>query len=523
MSQQSRSAFCTRLVLFLVVVCALNMRAHGQASAFTTIAPPGATVTWAFGINASGQIVGYTGNQNNESESSFLYSGNQYIPINFPGARVTNAYGINASGQIVGSYDSSTRYSSGFLYSQGQYVSLDFPGAWQWHTWAYGINASGQIVGSYETSDGLVHGFLYNGGHYTTVDFPGAVCTTATGINASGQIVGFYEDGANCGGSTHGFLDSENQYTTIDFPGASNTGAWGINASGQIVGGYDTPSGSYSFLYSEEQFTTIDLPGTNSTLAYGINDQGQIVGGYLAGDQTNGFVADPCPFADSTHSCNWSGYIVTGTAFTLAKGSWIVPTVNCNQTPQSFSSFWVGIDGYTSTTLEQVGTQSECKDSSPNYYAWYQFLPNDPRNIIIGSVPVAPGDVISASVQCNNSNSSFTVIITNKTKGLSSGPIKATVSGALCKSAEWIAEAPADPSTHEIQPLSDFGIAKSGHEYTAVGVTNNATDSTNSGPINSFGNVIKMTMIDRLNKTKAEPSTLNPDGTSFDIVWDREN
>src|ERR1700719_1590892 len=65
-------------------------------------------------------------------------------------------------------------------------------------------------------------------------------------------------------------------------------------------------------------------------------------------------------------STNWSGYAVTGSSFTSGKGSWIIPTVNCSKTPNTYSSFWVGIDGWTSSTVEQTGTDSDCNGSSPS-------------------------------------------------------------------------------------------------------------------------------------------------------------
>src|SRR5215469_11261542 len=51
-------------------------------------------------------------------------------------------------------------------------------------------------------------------------------------------------------------------------------------------------------------------------------------------------------------STNWSGYALTGSrgSVTDVKGSWIVPAVNCSQTPSAYSSLWVGIDGYSSNT-----------------------------------------------------------------------------------------------------------------------------------------------------------------------------
>ncbi len=115
-------------------------------------------------------------------------------------------------------------------------------------------------------------------------------------------------------------------------------------------------------------------------------------------------------------STNWSGYAVEGTSFTSAKGSWIIPTVNCTKTPNTYSSFWVGIDGWTSTTVEQTGTDSDCSGRTPSYYAWYEFYPA--ASVLISSVPVSPGNKMSASVTWV-SGTEFTVTITNETTGKS--------------------------------------------------------------------------------------------------------
>src|SRR5580700_4003897 len=69
-------------------------------------------------------------------------------------------------------------------------------------------------------------------------------------------------------------------------------------------------------------------------------------------------------------STNWSGYAVTtatGSTFTNVNGSWIVPTANCSSSgvQTAASSFWIGIDGFNSSTVEQIGTDSDC-DSTAN-------------------------------------------------------------------------------------------------------------------------------------------------------------
>jgi len=218
-------------------------------------------------------------------------------------------------------------------------------------------------------------------------------------------------------------------------------------------------------------------------------------------------------------STNWSGYAVTGTSFTKALGSWTVPSVNCTKTPNTYAAFWVGIDGWTSDTVEQTGTDSDCDGSSPSYYAWYEFYPNP--SFLISSVTVAPGDRMSASV--TYSGSKFTITITNETTGKSYSK-SSTVRGAQRNSAEWIAEAPCCTNSGGILPLSDFGTVDFGDDYTGVSDTNDATDSTNSGSINSFGSSAYESIMVNGNSgaDEAVPSALSSDGTSFTVQWDSE-
>lgn len=217
-------------------------------------------------------------------------------------------------------------------------------------------------------------------------------------------------------------------------------------------------------------------------------------------------------------STNWSGYAVTGSSFTSAKGSWIVPTVNCSATPSTYAAFWVGIDGWTSNTVEQTGTDSDCSGSSPSYYAWYEFYPKG--SYLISSVPVSPGNKISADVVYNGSE--FTITITNETTGATFSK-SAKVNSAKRSSAEWIAEAPCCGSAGSILPLSDFGTVDFGQDYTDVTSTNYATDSTITGPISDFGTgVNESIMVSSKGVTEATPSALSTDGSSFTVKWSSE-
>ena len=64
-----------------------------------------------------------------------------------PGGSGSEAWGINASGEVVGYASNSSGYQHAFLYSNGTMKDLGtLPGLYS-ASCAYGINASGQVVG----------------------------------------------------------------------------------------------------------------------------------------------------------------------------------------------------------------------------------------------------------------------------------------------------------------------------------------------------------------------------------------
>src|SRR5690242_13971601 len=74
-------------------------------------------------------------------------------------------------------------------------------------------------------------------------------------------------------------------------------------------------------------------------------------------------------------STNWSGYDVTGRGATHVIGTWTQPAPTCTPRENSWSSPWVGLDGDTSNTVEQIGTDTDCSNGAPYYYAWYEMYP----------------------------------------------------------------------------------------------------------------------------------------------------
>jgi hypothetical protein len=219
---------------------------------------------------------------------------------------------------------------------------------------------------------------------------------------------------------------------------------------------------------------------------------------------------------NAVKSYNWGGYYVAGTGFTEAKGSWIVPAVDCAKSPNAWVAFWVGIDGATDSTVEQIGTLTWCNRTTAQYYTWYEFYPSDPSLIVISSVPSKPGNKMSAEVSYIGS-SKFTVEILDETTGKSFSTT-ATVSGAKRTSAEWIAEAPT--TVTGIVNLADFTSASYGDYYTGIADTNYATDSTKTGVIGDFGSAVyNITQVDDTGYTESTSSALTGSGSSFKVTW----
>jgi hypothetical protein len=102
---------------------------------------------------------------------------------------------------------------------------------------------------------------------------------------------------------------------------------------------------------------------------------GDAAPGQSAGEGTATNVAS----VTNVPSANWAGYAVTGTAgsFTSVSSSWAQPTVSYGAA-STFSSFWVGLDGDGTPTVEQTGTEADCANGTATYQGWYEFFPNAP-------------------------------------------------------------------------------------------------------------------------------------------------
>ena len=167
----------------------------------------------------------------------------------------------------------------------------------------------------------------------------------------------------------------------------------------------------------------------------------------------------PVALANTTKSTNWAGYAVhrTGVSFHQVSGTWTQPGATCLKGQPSYSATWVGLGGYdpTSNALEQIGTEVDCTRSGKvASSAWYELVPAPSRTI---SLPVAPGDVMHATVTVTGPR--VVVDLVNLTQRHRFQRTFET-SSIDVSSAEWIVEAPSQCISQfacQALPLADFG------------------------------------------------------------------
>jgi hypothetical protein len=208
-------------------------------------------------------------------------------------------------------------------------------------------------------------------------------------------------------------------------------------------------------------------------------------------------------------STNWSGYAATTGTYTSVSASWTEPSGICSRGSQ-YSSFWVGLDGYSSSSVEQTGSDTDCSGGRAVYYAWYEIYPSPSVSY---SNTVRPGDQFNASVTYTGNNQ-FSLFIQDTTQGWSHTTM-GTLAGAARSSAEVIVEAPCCTTSGGILPLADFGTVK-----ITGSIANGAAQG--SAALGSAGGVTQIIMVDNAGRDKDTVSGLTS-GQNFSGTWLRSN
>jgi Peptidase A4 family len=235
----------------------------------------------------------------------------------------------------------------------------------------------------------------------------------------------------------------------------------------------------------------------------------------------------------ATSSTNWSGWADINDTFQTVTSSWTEPTVTCTASSggggllggllgggggggdaATYSSFWVGLDGYSSSSVEQTGSSADCTSSGPSYYAWYEMYPSGETPLSTTQYHVNPGDTMTGTVSFNAGNNDYTLTLADQQGGWKYSTAIAQ-SGLARSSAEFIAEAPSDCNILYCDPLplSNFGTATFFNSEAADG-------SGQLKPISGFGgNDAAIEMVQN-GTVLAQPGALSSTGNGFSVKWD---
>ena len=334
----------------------------------------------------------------------------------------------------------------------------------------YALDANGHVVTTYSGSTATASVTTSDTGTNVTVpstiDFVKGVATFQITLVTSGQQTVTVSD-------PNKVLTSVTGYTEVATAGVSS---WG--GGGGWGGGGSGPGGS----------GTTGTGGSGTTGTGGSGSTG-----------TGGSGSTTTAASNASVSTNWSGYAVQSSngSVSAVSGTWTVPKVTGSGT--GYSAVWVGIDGYNSSSVEQIGTE---QDTDGTDYVWYEMYPAG--SVTISSVTIKAGDTITASV--TYSGGVYALSIKDVTTGKSFS-INETASENR-SSAEWIVEA---PSENSVLPLANFG--------TVTFTNASATISGKTGSISTWTS----TAIDMESSSgvlEATTSTLATGGAGFTVTYD---
>ena len=210
---------------------------------------------------------------------------------------------------------------------------------------------------------------------------------------------------------------------------------------------------------------------------------------------------------------NFSGYITyaaPGQSFSAVSANWTVPTVTCQPGETSWAAQWPGIGD--NTTVQQDGTETDCFNGVPSYWAWYEMY-GDPNvsggyavPLSASTNPVSAGDQMTGSVSFTGSE--WVLALSDATQNWTFQVQFPSTPGLSQGSAEWMVEDP-NGCSPSCEVLSQYSPV----QFTQA----RATANGQSGLISSFP--LTAMAIDQNSTTLATVGPLDRAGDGFTDSW----
>jgi len=232
---------------------------------------------------------------------------------------------------------------------------------------------------------------------------------------------------------------------------------------------------------------------------------------------------------DLTHafkSNNWSGYASLtnftqplDNSVTAVSGTWNVPQVFASSPAnKTYSSIWVGIDGFSNNTVEQIGTEQDFINGRQSNYAWFEMFPRPAFEIV--NFPVHKNDSITASVVYIGAHTFILSIFNNTKRVYTFIPPRYTQSTrAKRSSAEWIVEAPALNRTLPLARFSKIDFKNCNTVIKGILGSINVSGSKDFFNNKKAWKHTSIVMTKNDGTKKAIPSGLSNHGKNFNVVW----
>jgi len=297
-TQQEEIMKIDRTVLGIAMVVglasAIGLAQTTASCTYTTFLYPGASNTYATGINDYNTVVGYA-SLNGKQIGFIRWANGGFTKVDIGSIR-TELFGRNNIGVSVGAYTDANGGGHAFLLTNNGYQKIDYPGAFS--TELFGINNYNSSVGEAITTTNEQLGIKrWSNGAFVTIQGPHSTGFQVNGINDSGVMVGMVA--ASTGPDTmEEWVLINGKYQQFTDPKADSLSTWvsGINNNQVIVGtGYNggfPPTSSHGFFIVNGQVKEMPSPSGGGNLeANGINKSGLIVGAGSFGGVEKGFIA----------------------------------------------------------------------------------------------------------------------------------------------------------------------------------------------------------------------------------------
>ena len=220
-------------------------------------------------------------------------------------------------------------------------------------------------------------------------------------------------------------------------------------------------------------------------------------------------------------STNWSGFTLTSgvNSYTLGSFDLAVAAFNVPIAQQAFgtcsggweySALWVGLDGVTTNSVMQAGTEADAYCSGgytqADYYAWVEWYPAN--GIKVTNLAVTAGDVVAVWINPFFSTTNGMAFIINETTNnyVTIGFSAPAGTSLIGSSVEWIMERPANQNG-SLTSLMNYAVSYMSNMYGQQ-VFGSTFVAMSPPPFTTLSNT---TMTDTLGNTL---STANPLGNN---------